>query len=728
MTMPAPSSLSLPTSGCLAVDIAGRVLPLRSTSLIAEAGGGHARVTLEQTFHNPFAEPLDVTYTLPLPADGAVAGFRFALGEHEVVGEVQTKAQARETFETALVEGRTAALLDEERSSVFRQQLGNVPPGATLVCRITIDQPLAWEEGQWTWRFPTVVGPRYLGSMPQDRALGVVVEVARDGVPDAAMSAAVRIADACTGAPVSPSHPVTVEGAELRLQGALDRDVVVRWPVAQASPGVSVQLARHGDDEAYAAITVVPPRRPGTAVPRHLVLLLDTSGSMGGRPLDQAKEIAGALIGTLGPADHLELLAFASTVERFREGPVAMEPAARTEALAWLRARRASGGTEMTTGIRAAVSGPSGGRAQKQVVLVTDGYIGFESEIVGIALDERDKDTRIHTVGVGSSVNRSLTEPVARAGGGQELILGVDEPAGPAAARLVAHTAEPVVVDLCLSGGPVRTTSHRLPDLYAGAPVTLYAAVDPAGGEVMLTGRTAEGPWEHRLVLPAAHEKGPAAVRWARDQVADLELLCAAGRRQDVRERRIEALGLDFQISTRFTSWVATTRHRTVDPDAESRQLTQPQGLPHGVSAEGVGLREPMAFDDRGGNAVLSREKLVSDARDERLVSYSPPQAEGRKRKAMAPGAPPPSPARMAKEESVPAAPRAPSEDLVSASLSADVDRERGATPMAARPTASAPENGSARSRNVVPWLLLLAVLLGALGALLVVFWLVWGM
>lgn len=672
MPMTALATPALPTTGCVAVDVAGRLLPLRATHLAAEASAGHARVVLEQTFHNPYAEPLDVTYTLPLPADGAVAGFAFTVGEHAVVGEVQPKAQARETFEQALVDGRTAALLDEERSSVFTQRLGNVPPGATLTCRITIDQPLAWEDGQWAWRFPTVVGPRYLGSAPKPDAAGVVVEVARDQQPDAQLSAALRIQDPRTGEVSSSSHPVTDGGTDVVLGGALDRDVVVRWPVAQPQPGVQTQLARHGD-EAYAAITVVPPRAPEVVVPRHLVVLLDTSGSMGGRPLDQAKEIVTALITTLGPKDHLELLAFASSVERFTDRPRPMDLNGRREALSWLRARRASGGTEMTTGIRAAVSGASVGSAQKQVILVTDGYIGFESEIVGIALDEREKSTRIHTVGVGSSVNRSLTEPVARAGGGQELVLGIDEPVGPAAARLVAHTAQPVVVDLELVGDAVVTTSHRLPDLYAGAPVTLFAQVDPAGGSVTLKGRGGEGPWAHTLTLPAATEDGPAAVRWARDQVADLELLCAAGRRQDVRERRIEALGVDFQISTRFTSWVATTKTRTVDPDAESRSVTQPQALPHGVSAEGVGLRAASPgdglFADEEGMALSQlsadidtevafgraapkeelrremsrkRRKAAPVSRSARSSAAPPPPAKPAPADKMAPGAPPP--------------------------------------------------------------------------------------
>src|SRR3954468_17637569 len=74
----------------------GRTLPLKSASLTADAKAGVARVTLEQRFVNPFSEPLTVTYQMPLPADAAVSGFAFSIGDRRVVGEVDTKKKARE--------------------------------------------------------------------------------------------------------------------------------------------------------------------------------------------------------------------------------------------------------------------------------------------------------------------------------------------------------------------------------------------------------------------------------------------------------------------------------------------------------------------------------------------------------------------------------------------------------------------------------------------------------
>src|SRR5688500_685083 len=159
--LPAPAS----SAGGRLVAPDGRELPLRSTTLRSEARAGLARTVVEQHFINPEREALSVSYKLPLPADGAVSGFAFELAGERVVGKIETRGFAREQYEEALFEGRTAALLEEERSSLFSQEVGNIPAGGELRIEVVVDHPLKWlAEGSWQWRFPTVVAPRYLGA------------------------------------------------------------------------------------------------------------------------------------------------------------------------------------------------------------------------------------------------------------------------------------------------------------------------------------------------------------------------------------------------------------------------------------------------------------------------------------------------------------------------------------------------------------------------------------
>src|SRR5204863_7655834 len=134
--------------------------------------------------------------------------------------------------------------------------------------------------------------------------------------------------------------------------------------------------------------------------------------------------------------------------------------------------------------------------AQRQVVLVTDGQIGFEQEIVRAILERLPAGARVHTVGVGSAVNRTLTASAARAGRGVEVVIGLGEDPERAAARLRARTEAPLVVEVEASGAALlELAPAKIPDLYRGAPVLLAAKVRPEGGELVVRGRTASGPW-----------------------------------------------------------------------------------------------------------------------------------------------------------------------------------------------------------------------------------------
>jgi Ca-activated chloride channel family protein len=359
MTSTVPSPVPAAPCGGHLVTLDGRTLPLRATRVVARAAGGIAAVRLEQTFANPFAEPLQLRYLLPLPADAAVAGFVFHVGDRRVEGRIEARGRARERFEQALLEGRTAGLLEQQRSALFAQELGNVPPGAEVVAVIDVDQPLAWHDGSWEWRFPTAVAPRYLaGEGRVADAAAVDVPIA-DGALPAQVTVELAIDDELRGEATSPSHPlVALPGGARRTLAigpvAPDRDVVVRWPVAAASPGVSLRVARPAADaphavDAYALLTVVPPRRDAAlpSTPRDLTVLLDVSGSMSGAPLDAARHVVGELVRSLGDADRLELTAFASRPTPWLGAPCAATAANKATALRWLAALRASGGTEM---------------------------------------------------------------------------------------------------------------------------------------------------------------------------------------------------------------------------------------------------------------------------------------------------------------------------------------------------------------------------------------------
>jgi Ca-activated chloride channel family protein len=628
MPMTATNPAINQSNGARLVSTDGKTLPLKSAALATDACAGLARVVLTQTFVNPYDEPLVVTYALPLPHDGAVSAFAFTIGGRRVTGEIDRRAAARERFERALVEGRSAALLEQDRASLFTQEIGNIPPKSEIVAEITIDQRLAWnDEGAWEWRFPTVVMPRYLGASNRVPDADKITQDVTTSEIAARATMKLTIRDALSARPESPSHSLVVHDNEVSLSAdggvALDRDLVVRWAVSQPKIGASIDTGRR-KERTFGLVTLVPPLPTARkALPRDLVLLLDISGSMSGEPLDQARKVCAALVQGLTNADRIEMIAFSDRPRRWKKHAETASEKIRAAALEWLAGLEAGGGTEMRDGIMEALT-PLRPDAQRQVVLVTDGAIGFEQEIVAAIREHLPAGSRVHTIGVGSGVNRSLTAPAARAGRGCEIVIGLGEDPERAARRLCARTQSPLVQDVSIEGSAVMGVAPRaLPDLLGGAPALVGVELNPAGGELVIRGRSADGVWQQRLTIGAIGNNAAVATLYGREMVEDLETaLAAGGSHQDI-DQAIEKLGLEFQIATRLTSWVAVSDDVTVDPRAPHRREKMPHQLPHGVSAEGLGLRACAAPVAVAGRAAITLGEVAASLDDEGEVTRS---------------------------------------------------------------------------------------------------------
>ena len=549
-----------------------------------------------------------------------------------IVGQIQPREAAAEAYREALYEGRTAGLLEQDRSDTFQQRLGNLPGGQEVGVEIQVLHPLAFRpragaeagaggkpsetEGlraEWEYRFPTTVGLRYMGAegrVPDGERLEP--GRAESGIPTR-MTLSILVprhpeAGVGPGAVRSPSHRVrsraVEEGVRIELAeaSALDRDLVLRWPAL--APHVGVRMVQggglEGDGGRYALVTLLPPAAPGATLPRDLTLLLDTSGSMLGTPLKLAKVVVDGLLGTLGTSDRVEILAFGSTVREVSGGMVDASPERVTELRRQLRRLRARGGTEMVDAVRRALR-PLRRDAQRQVVLVTDGYIGFEGEVVAEAMARLPEGVRFHAVGVGAAPNRTLTNGLARAGRGVELFAVDETSARETAALLRRATDAPILTDLRLSGTAIRQVAPQRPrDILAHSPVVLTAELATEGGTLELSGNLAgeRKPWRWTTeVEPIGSRRDewvttplPVGALHGRERVEDLELQVAAGELRGVVDPRIERAGLRHQIMTRRTSLVAISETVSVDPRAPRRRERLPVELPAGVSAEGVGL------------------------------------------------------------------------------------------------------------------------------------------
>jgi Ca-activated chloride channel family protein len=599
--MPSTAHLS---NGARLVSPTDQALPLRHIDLTCEAFGGVARTKLHQRFSNEYRNPLELTYTFPLPADGAVSGYEIRAGDRVIRGRVEPREKARAKYDAARLEGRTAGLVEQERSSVFTQYLGNIPPATDVIVELTIDQPLHWmSDYGWEWRFPTVVAPRYLGgegTVPD--ASRVTVDVV-NGVTSPTASVTLTIAEDLSIAPTSPTHAIVVTDRSVALaaDAALDRDIVIRWAVPRQSPGCTIRTTRPAAhevavaDAAYGLLTIVPPTAHGERFARDLVLLLDVSGSMSGKPLNHLKAVVTSAIESLCDTDRIEMIAFSSRPVRFHEEPAPSTAAERRKACEWIQSLRADGGTELIPAIEEALR-PLRDGVPRQVIVVTDGLIGFEMSAIRTIRDRLPKGSRLHAVGVGSASNRAFLRPAARAGRGLEVLIDLDEPATRGAERIVAATRAPVMIDVAIEGTALQGAAPRLPDVLAGSPVVAPVRIRPEGGILVVRGLTPQGRYEERLDVASpvpGHGSEAIAALWAREAIEELELDLASGEDRRRIDRLIEQIGVEHAVLSRLTSWVAIAEQPSVDPRDPVRVERIPQALPYGMDATGLGFGPP---------------------------------------------------------------------------------------------------------------------------------------
>ncbi|MEO3889100.1 VIT domain-containing protein [Nonomuraea sp. B5E05] len=584
--------LPVPDAGFGALRTERGNLPLESVDVAAGISGLIAGVEVTQGFRNPFDVTLEATYVFPLPDRAAVTGFRMEADDRVIEGVLKERGQARADYDQALREGRRAAIAEEDRPDVFTIRVGNILPGERVSVRLTMSQPLPYEDGAATFRFPLVVAPRYIPGTPIDgRPAGDGAAPDTDAVPDASrisppvllpgfpdpvrlsLSARVDASGLELRELASSLHVVEEEGHTVRLRPGerLDRDFILRM-----SFEASTSLQLDGGDTF--ALTVVPPPLQATRAPRDVVLLLDRSGSMGGWKMVCARRAAARIVDTLTPQDRFAVLTFDSVVEQAFEGLAEASDRNRYRAVEHLARVDARGGTELLEPLLQAVAllGATSGR-ERVVVLVTDGQVGNEDQILeqaGGALSAM----RVHTVGIDRAVNAGFLGRLAGLGAGRCELVESEDRLDAAMEQIHRRIGAPLVTDLSIKGLDLEpdTVTH-LGSVFPGVPLRVFGRYRE-GSSLTVHGMAAEGPWEQQVPGVTVDHPAIRAV-WARTHLRELEDRYAMGE-HDL-ESRIVRTSLDNGVLCRFTAYVAIDTRQVAEGGPEHRVI-QPVEPPSG--------------------------------------------------------------------------------------------------------------------------------------------------
>jgi Ca-activated chloride channel family protein len=467
-------------------------------------------------------------------------------------------------------------------------------------------EPLGYADGAYELVYPMVAGPRHVpatSKLTDEEARAVQAPVLPAGLRsshDIEVNVAVD-AGVPVGEITSSSHHLSIaRGGASHAWISLaagdtvpNKDFILRYTVAGAHPEFAV-VANRADLAKDGSFFFVaePPRAaaPAQVTPKEMVFVIDTSSSMRGRPLAKAREAIHHALAAMNPDDTFQIIRFDDDASALGARPIANKPRNVELALAWLDAIEAGGGTDMMTGVRAALEFQHDPARLRIVAFLTDGFIGDEDEILGL-VQEKLGASRIFSFGVGSAVNRYLLEELATIGRGAAQIVRPDEDTTAAVEQFTARIAQPVLTDVSIDwhGLAVKdVTPAGIPDLFVGQPIVLSGHYSgPGSAKVTVHGRAAgrEVSFEVPVALPAL-EPLHAAVPdvWARARIGELSRKQLRGEREEIK-KEIIALALERRLVTRYTSFVAVDASR-VTSGGKAETVPVPVEIPEGVDLD----------------------------------------------------------------------------------------------------------------------------------------------
>lgn len=603
------------------------------SEVVFSVNGFIAHVELTQRFKNQTDAWQEALYLLPMNQGAAVQEMEMQIGDRVIRAEIKEKQAAKKIYNAARKAGKKASLVQQARPNLFRQSVANIAPHEEIVVRLKFVQPVDYDNGRFSLRFPMTLTPRFnptRGNSPGALATGeepspdnpearplaaarsgwvlpadepvdstFVGNTFNVGATDELLNPiAIRVAlnPGLPLAEVSSSyHSIAVsrhkDQYEVLLDNgpvSMDRDFVLNWiPVPTDTPQAAV-FRESLSDEDYVLLMLLPPTQRSAVVPltRDVVFVIDTSGSMSGVSITQAKASLQRALKRLRPGDRFNVVAFNESWQRLFDDLESADPFLQSMADQWVDNLAAGGGTNIQPALEQAIGllqqVDVGAQQLQQIVFITDGAVGNEAALFEL-IHQQIGDIRLFPVSIGSAPNSYFMERAARFGRGAFTHIGSLQEVESNMDLLLEKIDAPVATNITISWpGEVESYPERLPTLYQGEPLIVVAKAHNLQGEVHISGATASMPWLQTLDISGQQSRPGVGTLWARRKIASLEdQRVREGATQEIRQAMID-VAIQHKIVSRHTSLVAVEETVSRPRNADMAKTTLANQLPHG--------------------------------------------------------------------------------------------------------------------------------------------------
>jgi uncharacterized protein YegL len=444
-----------------------------------------AVTSIDQVFKNDYNTDLEGTYIFPLPEEAAITDFAMYMNGKKVIGEVLEKDRARRIYEDIVRRMKDPALLEYAGRNMFRARVYPIPIHGETRIELRYGQTVEYDSGMCRYVYPLDT-ERFSPGLLEEVTISALV---RSSVPIKSV--------------YSPSHRVEIIKNQYEANLSYeeknvrpDKDFVLYYTLSEKDVGLNLISYKNPPDDGYFLMLVSPGQLETKAIDKDVVFILDTSGSMKGEKLRQAKEALRFCVNSLKPGDRFNVVGFATSVNQFKKSLAPVNSQTIKEAIEFIDELGARGGTNINESLVSSFGMFSDSRRPRMLVFLTDGEptVGVTDmkDILKNAKKANSTDARLFVFGVGYDVNSHLIDKISADHRGLALYVVPGENIELKVSSFYSKISEPVLADTALDFGKIEvsdTYPGTLPDIFKGSQLVLLGRYkDEGAAAVTLTG------------------------------------------------------------------------------------------------------------------------------------------------------------------------------------------------------------------------------------------------
>jgi Ca-activated chloride channel family protein len=538
---------------------------VRSINIDARIRDQVAEVQVAQTFHNPGSFQLEAEFLFPLPDEGGIQNMVLLVDGKELTGRLLPKDEARRIFEEIVRTKRDPALLEYMGQGLMRTSVFPIPPGADRTVTFRYTKLCKRDHDVVEFSYP-FTAQKYTRKPIQKLDLTVRLE-SREPIKSVYSPMAVEIRR--TG-----DHEVLVRAEQRDVIPSGDFQLV--YTLSSGSVGASVLSYRpSAGDDGYALVLASPevPKATGELPNKTVVFVLDRSGSMTGKKIEQARNALKFVLENLREGDTFNILTYDDRVETFRPELQRYASDTKAAALKYVENIYPGGSTNIDEALRTALKQVQDRSRPSYILFLTDGLPTAgdtnEAAIADHVKTANQNHARLFVFGVGNDVNSRLLDRLSGGNSGTSDYVRPDEDIEGKVSSFFRKLTSPVLSDIRLSFEGVdvnRSYPRDIPDLFEGGQIVWVGRYrDARSTRLVLEGKVGNESKRFEFPVELAREGEGGSYKfvetlWAVRRVGYLiDQIDLHGQNKELIDELVE-LSKNYGILTPYTSFLADER------------------------------------------------------------------------------------------------------------------------------------------------------------------------